>query len=161
MAFQTSPVASSTATSRWHSFSLVLPIHPNTHPSLAISSLHVCLKQSPDPVGVVLSRMGLWLFDLAVTQLLQERCTLCVLCVCVCLFLSLCNVTLSSCKIVCLSAAPSDYLTARVPESSLALVCGVQSAMQSVLEMLGYVLGIILSRPSYWNILVSCLLHIV
>eukprot|EP00048_Salpingoeca_helianthica_P019486 m.244934 g.244934 ORF g.244934 m.244934 type:complete len:611 (+) comp34197_c0_seq1:92-1924(+) len=65
-------------------------------------------------VGVIISRVGLWLFDLAVSQMLQER----------------------------------------VPEAMLATVNGVQGAMQSILDMFAFVLGIIFSAPGDWRILV-------
>lgn len=64
--------------------------------------------------GVVTSRMGLWMFDLAVTQMLQER----------------------------------------VPLSLLGAVNGTQSSMQELMDLLGYVLGLLLSHPAQFKYLV-------
>eukprot|EP00047_Mylnosiga_fluctuans_P024533 m.163286 g.163286 ORF g.163286 m.163286 type:complete len:533 (+) comp9876_c0_seq8:24-1622(+) len=65
-------------------------------------------------LGVVASRTGLWLFDLAVSQMLLER----------------------------------------VPEGVVATVSGVQGAIQSIMDMLAFVLGVIFSDPADWAILV-------
>eukprot|EP00035_Acanthoeca_spectabilis_P025979 m.460755 g.460755 ORF g.460755 m.460755 type:complete len:659 (-) comp22129_c0_seq1:23-1999(-) len=64
--------------------------------------------------GVITSRLGLWMFDLAVSQMLQER----------------------------------------VPIAILATVNGTQSSMQELLDLLGYVLGLVLNRPDQFFYLV-------
>eukprot|EP00052_Salpingoeca_macrocollata_P023777 m.210051 g.210051 ORF g.210051 m.210051 type:complete len:585 (+) comp22103_c0_seq3:502-2256(+) len=64
--------------------------------------------------GVMMSRLGLWMFDLSVTQLLQVR----------------------------------------VPDAKRASINGVESALQNVLGLLGYVFGIALSNPRQWPYLV-------
>ena len=45
----------------------------------------------------------------------------------------------------------------RVPAAHIARVNGVQNALQSIMDMLAFVLGIIFSQPSDWNILVCCM----
>ncbi|VAI24717.1 unnamed protein product [Triticum turgidum subsp. durum] len=57
--------------------------------------------------GVAASRLGLWMFDLAVTQLMQDG----------------------------------------VPDADRCAVGGVQSSLQSVFDLLTYVMGIIISDP--------------
>ncbi|KAI4302669.1 hypothetical protein MLD38_038389 [Melastoma candidum] len=63
--------------------------------------------------GVAASRLGLWMFDLAVIQLMQDE----------------------------------------VPESDRMIV-GVQNALQSFLDVMGYVMGIIVSNPEdFWKLI--------
>jgi iron-regulated transporter 1 len=57
--------------------------------------------------GVAASRLGLWMFDLAVTQLMQDN----------------------------------------VPDSDRCVVGGVQSSLQSIFDLLTYIMGIIISDP--------------
>uniref|UniRef100_A0ACD6AEP9 Uncharacterized protein n=1 Tax=Avena sativa TaxID=4498 RepID=A0ACD6AEP9_AVESA len=57
--------------------------------------------------GVTASRLGLWMFDLAVTQLMQDH----------------------------------------VPDSDRCVVGGVQNSLQSVFDLLTYIMGIIISDP--------------
>eukprot|EP00262_Sarcandra_glabra_P003893 TRINITY_DN1473_c0_g1_i2.p1 TRINITY_DN1473_c0_g1~~TRINITY_DN1473_c0_g1_i2.p1 ORF type:complete len:570 (+),score=72.03 TRINITY_DN1473_c0_g1_i2:345-2054(+) len=57
--------------------------------------------------GVATSRLGLWMFDLAVTQQMQDQ----------------------------------------VPESDRWVVGGVQSSLQSILDLMTYIIGIIISNP--------------
>eukprot|EP00729_Bicosta_minor_P007195 gene7195-11584_t len=64
--------------------------------------------------GVIVSRVGLWMFDLAVSQLLQER----------------------------------------VKDHELGLVNGVQSSIQNLLDMLGYILSLIINEPADFKWLV-------
>lgn len=63
--------------------------------------------------GVAASRLGLWMFDLAVIQQMQDC----------------------------------------VPESDRCVVGGVQSSLQSMLDLLSYVMGIIISNPKDFGIL--------
>ena len=65
-------------------------------------------------IGVVGCRIGLWIFDLAVQQLVQEK----------------------------------------VIEEERGVVSGVMNAMNSVMDMLHYVLVIVAPRPEHFNILV-------
>ncbi|MEW5318688.1 MAG: hypothetical protein WDW38_009890 [Sanguina aurantia] len=67
--------------------------------------------------GMVASRTGLWLYDLGVTQLLQDH----------------------------------------VPPTQLGTVCGVQSSLQAMFEMLSFVAGIYLQDPAQciWLMLAS------
>ncbi|CAM6128922.1 unnamed protein product [Calypogeia fissa] len=61
--------------------------------------------------GVAASRFGLWMFDLAVTQLMQEA----------------------------------------IPEHQRGVVGGVQNSLQSIMDMLSYVMAIIISDPNkFW-----------
>lgn len=69
--------------------------------------------------GVAASRLGLWMFDLAVIQQMQDN----------------------------------------VPESDRMIVGGVQNALQSFLDLMGYVMGIIVSNPEV-RILLSKLFYI-
>ncbi|CAK9204730.1 unnamed protein product [Sphagnum troendelagicum] len=57
--------------------------------------------------GVAASRLGLWMFDLSVTQLMQES----------------------------------------VPEAERGVVGGVQKSLQSLMDMLTYVVGLVISNP--------------
>jgi iron-regulated transporter 1 len=57
--------------------------------------------------GVAASRLGLWMFDLAVTQLMQDN----------------------------------------VPDSDRCVVGGVQNSLQSIFDLLIYVMGIVISDP--------------
>lgn len=57
--------------------------------------------------GVAASRLGLWMFDLAVMQLMQDG----------------------------------------VPEHERCVVGGVQNSLQSVFDLLTYIMGIIISDP--------------
>jgi iron-regulated transporter 1 len=67
--------------------------------------------------GVAASRLGLWMFDLAVTQLMQDN----------------------------------------VPDSDRCVVGGVQSSLQSIFDLLTYIMGIIISDPRVRSLfLVSC-----
>lgn len=63
--------------------------------------------------GVAASRLGLWMFDLAVIQQMQDR----------------------------------------VPESDRCEVGGVQNSLQSIMDLMGYVMGIIISNPQdFWKL---------
>ncbi|KAM0994469.1 hypothetical protein ACFX2A_010127 [Malus domestica] len=63
--------------------------------------------------GVAASRLGLWMFDLAVIQQMQDR----------------------------------------VPESDRCVVGGVQNSLQSIMDLMGYVMGIIISNPQdFWKL---------
>lgn len=64
--------------------------------------------------GVVVSRMGLWMFDLSVSQMLQERINL----------------------------------------NILGAVNGTQSSMQELMDLFGYVLGLLLNKPTQFKYLV-------
>ncbi|KAK1603371.1 hypothetical protein QYE76_059186 [Lolium multiflorum] len=57
--------------------------------------------------GVAASRLGLWMFDLAVTQLMQDN----------------------------------------VPDPDRCVVGGVQNSLQSIFDLLTYIMGIIISDP--------------
>ncbi|KAG6745351.1 hypothetical protein POTOM_052013 [Populus tomentosa] len=57
--------------------------------------------------GVATSRLGLWMFDLSVSQQMQDQ----------------------------------------VPESDRCVVGGVQNSLQSTMDMLGYIMGMIISNP--------------
>jgi iron-regulated transporter 1 len=57
--------------------------------------------------GVSASRLGLWMFDLSVTQLMQDN----------------------------------------VPDSDRCVVGGVQNSLQSIFDLLIYVMGIVISDP--------------
>ncbi|KAI4338912.1 hypothetical protein MLD38_023919 [Melastoma candidum] len=64
--------------------------------------------------GVAASRLGLWMFDLAVIQQMQDE----------------------------------------VPESDRMIVGGVQNSLQSFLDLMGYVMGIIVSDPKdFWKLI--------
>ncbi|KAL3693438.1 hypothetical protein R1sor_007089 [Riccia sorocarpa] len=63
-------------------------------------------------VGVAASRFGLWMFDLSVTQLMQDS----------------------------------------IPEEKRGVVFGVQNSLQSIMEMLSYVMAIIISDPKKFRI---------
>ncbi|KAJ9694084.1 hypothetical protein PVL29_009862 [Vitis rotundifolia] len=64
-------------------------------------------------VGVATSRLGLWMFDLSVTQQMQDG----------------------------------------VPESDRCVVGGVQNSLQSYLDLMAYVMGIIISNPQdFWKL---------
>ncbi|XP_050381932.1 solute carrier family 40 member 2-like isoform X2 [Argentina anserina] len=64
--------------------------------------------------GVATSRLGLWMFDLAVIQQMQDQ----------------------------------------VPESDRCVVGGVQNSLQSSMELMGYVMGIIISNPQeFWKLI--------
>ncbi|GLT92787.1 hypothetical protein SLE2022_106050 [Rubroshorea leprosula] len=69
--------------------------------------------------GVATSRLGLWMFDLAVIQQMQDL----------------------------------------VPETERCIVGGVQNSLQSSMDLLAYVMGIIISKPQdFWKLnLMSCL----
>lgn len=78
--------------------------------------------------GVAASRLGLWMFDLSVTQLMQES----------------------------------------VPEAERGVVGGVQKSLQSLMDMLTYVVGMVIVHPqdfgiticmSYGAVLVAALLY--
>ncbi|XP_004302555.1 PREDICTED: solute carrier family 40 member 2 [Fragaria vesca subsp. vesca] len=63
--------------------------------------------------GVATSRLGLWMFDLAVIQQMQDQ----------------------------------------VPESDRCVVGGVQNSLQSIMDLLGYVMGLIISNPQeFWKL---------
>ncbi|KAJ8898938.1 hypothetical protein K2173_008433 [Erythroxylum novogranatense] len=63
--------------------------------------------------GVATSRLGLWMFDLSVTQQMQDH----------------------------------------VPEPDRCVVGGVQNSLQASLDLLGYVMGIIISKPQeFWEL---------
>ncbi|WCJ37168.1 Solute carrier family 40 member 1 [Euphorbia peplus] len=63
--------------------------------------------------GVAMSRLGLWMFDLAVIQQMQDH----------------------------------------VAESDRCVVGGVQNSLQAILDLLGYVMGIIISDPrDFWEL---------
>ncbi|KAK9290937.1 hypothetical protein L1049_009117 [Liquidambar formosana] len=63
--------------------------------------------------GVATSRLGLWMFDLAVIQQMQDH----------------------------------------VPESDRCIVGGVQNSLQSSMDLMGYVMGIIISNPrEFWKL---------
>lgn len=64
--------------------------------------------------GVAASRLGLWMFDLAVVQEMQDS----------------------------------------VPESDRGVVGGVQNSLQSCMDLLGYVMGMIVSDPKDFGVLV-------
>ncbi|XP_068668827.1 solute carrier family 40 member 1-like [Aristolochia californica] len=64
--------------------------------------------------GVAASRLGLWMFDLAVMQLMQDL----------------------------------------VPESDRCVVGGVQNSLQSMLDLMNYIMGIIISNPQEFGKLV-------
>ncbi|KAG9454502.1 hypothetical protein H6P81_007406 [Aristolochia fimbriata] len=64
--------------------------------------------------GVAASRLGLWMFDLSVMQLMQDL----------------------------------------VPESDRCVVGGVQSSLQSMLDLMNYIMGIIISNPQEFSKLV-------
>jgi iron-regulated transporter 1 len=84
---------------------------------LQCSLLSICLAstwvQSPRVAsimliaGVAASRLGLWMFDLSVTQLMQES----------------------------------------VPEAERGVVGGVQKSLQSLMDMLTYIVGLVISNP--------------
>ncbi|KAL9268057.1 Solute carrier family 40 member 2-like protein [Drosera capensis] len=64
--------------------------------------------------GVAASRLGLWMFDLAVIQQMQDQ----------------------------------------VPESDRCVVGGVQNSLQSTLDLMGYVMGILVSDPKdFWKLI--------
>ncbi|XP_024188843.1 solute carrier family 40 member 2 [Rosa chinensis] len=64
--------------------------------------------------GVATSRLGLWMFDLAVIQQMQDQ----------------------------------------VPESDRCVVGGVQNSLQSSMDLMGYVMGIIISNPQeFWKLI--------
>ncbi|CAO2823974.1 unnamed protein product [Amaranthus hypochondriacus] len=64
-------------------------------------------------VGVAASRLGLWMFDLAVIQQMQDQ----------------------------------------VPDSDRCIVGGVQNSIQSTMELLGYVMGVIVPNPKhFWEL---------
>lgn len=64
--------------------------------------------------GVATSRLGLWMFDLSVSQQMQDQ----------------------------------------VPESDRCVVGGVQNSLQSTMDMLGYIMGMIISNPQdFWELI--------
>lgn len=65
-------------------------------------------------IGVAASRLGLWMFDLAVIQQMQDQ----------------------------------------VPESDRCVVGGAQNALQSTMDLMGYVMGVIISNPQdFWKLI--------
>lgn len=87
-------------------------------------------------VGVAFSRLGLWMFDLSVIQLMQARRipkhvnnppVFVVL-----------YKRLTSCV---------SIIQDQVPESDRCVVGGVQNSLQSVLDLMTYIMGIIISNP--------------
>ncbi|XP_022949805.1 solute carrier family 40 member 1-like isoform X1 [Cucurbita moschata] len=65
-------------------------------------------------IGVAVSRLGLWMFDLAVIQQMQDQ----------------------------------------VPESDRCVVGGAQNALQSTMDLMGYVMGIVVSNPQdFWKLI--------
>ncbi|KGN54425.1 solute carrier family 40 member 2 isoform X2 [Cucumis sativus] len=65
-------------------------------------------------MGVAVSRLGLWMFDLAVIQQMQDQ----------------------------------------VPESDRCVVGGAQNALQSTMDLMGYVMGVIISNPQdFWKLI--------
>ncbi|KAK4801737.1 hypothetical protein SAY86_022224 [Trapa natans] len=71
--------------------------------------------------GVAASRLGLWMFDLAVIQQMQDE----------------------------------------VPESDRCVVGGVQNSLQSILDLLAYVMGILISNPQdFWKLMVMSFLAV-
>ncbi|XP_022978152.1 solute carrier family 40 member 1-like isoform X2 [Cucurbita maxima] len=65
-------------------------------------------------IGVAASRLGLWMFDLAVIQQMQDQ----------------------------------------VPESDRCVVGGTQNALQSTMDLMGYVMGIVVSNPQdFWKLI--------
>ncbi|KAA0063732.1 solute carrier family 40 member 2-like isoform X2 [Cucumis melo var. makuwa] len=64
-------------------------------------------------MGVAVSRLGLWMFDLAVIQQMQDQ----------------------------------------VPESDRCVVGGAQNALQSTMDLMGYVMGVVISNPQdFWKL---------
>ncbi|XP_022719859.1 solute carrier family 40 member 1-like [Durio zibethinus] len=71
--------------------------------------------------GVATSRLGLWMFDLSVTQQMQDL----------------------------------------VPESDRFVVGGVQNSLQSTLDLMAYVMGIIISNPKdFWKLILMSFLAV-
>ncbi|XP_021731205.1 solute carrier family 40 member 1-like isoform X2 [Chenopodium quinoa] len=64
--------------------------------------------------GVAASRLGLWMFDLAVIQQMQDQ----------------------------------------VPASDRCIVGGVQNSIQSAMDLLGYIMGVIVSNPEHFWVLI-------
>ncbi|KAL2900018.1 Solute carrier family 40 member 2 [Bienertia sinuspersici] len=64
--------------------------------------------------GVAISRLGLWMFDLAVIQQMQDL----------------------------------------VPDSDRCIVGGVQNSIQSAMDLLGYVMGVIIPNPEHFWVLI-------
>ncbi|XP_031373245.1 solute carrier family 40 member 2-like isoform X1 [Punica granatum] len=71
--------------------------------------------------GVATSRLGLWMFDLAVIQQMQDE----------------------------------------VPESDRCVVGGVQNSLQSILDLMAYVMGIFISNPQdFWKLMILSFLAV-
>ncbi|KAI6698564.1 hypothetical protein NL676_018683 [Syzygium grande] len=71
--------------------------------------------------GVATSRLGLWMFDLAVIQQMQDE----------------------------------------VPESDRCVIGGVQNSLQSILDMMAYVMGIFISNPQdFWKLMLLSFLAV-
>lgn len=84
--------------------------------------------------GVAASRLGLWMFDLSVIQKMQVR-------------------TLNFCQskfilqILCFLMVGKLFCQDVVPESDRCVVAGVQNSLQSTMDLMTYVTGIIISNP--------------
>ncbi|XP_038883885.1 solute carrier family 40 member 2-like isoform X2 [Benincasa hispida] len=65
-------------------------------------------------IGVAASRLGLWMFDLAVIQQMQDQ----------------------------------------VPESDRGIIGGAQNALQSTMDLMGYIMGAVISNPQdFWKLI--------
>lgn len=87
--------------------------------------------------GVALSRLGLWMFDLSVIQQMQVRNTTQSI-----------YIYISSVNVARANDDPSFTQTQDgVSESDRCIVGGVQNSLQSTLDLMTYIMGIVISNP--------------